>query len=292
MLQNRIRTLDNLLAGVVGYRMTGNAYNQRNLQAMTEIYAHPEKGMVVGDLEDSLNPEKREKIYRAVESLPFDDYTKQKVEENLATKDYVAELLVSYLNSKEGQKVSSKYGLKLSDLKPAGADLEKSVVAATTKQVYPYPVIKNTQDRQRFADYVKSIEPSLSDYDVDTLWLRHEIRHLTQDSSLLASATSSLENRLHVEVDNIVGLFKEYVHEIKESKDYGEKDKLAAKARFTLIHYLGTKGALEKEQQKAYDINQELYDVALGCKKNLSPEDYSILFGGAGNISQEYKKAA
>jgi hypothetical protein len=274
MIPRRRSNLEDLLGGLIVYRVLQN-YKSPNLYGMTQIGSDA----VIGDFEDSLNPRKREQIYRAVESLPVDQYDKQNIEENLATKDYVAEVLTQYLSSKEGTQVAKNYGLDVSDLRPAAANLEEGVVAATTKQMYPYPIIKNTEDRDKFAQQVSLMEPGLSRYDIETLWMRHELRHLTQSPGLLASAAASLENRLFVETDNIGGLFKEYVQELGAATDYSEKETIAAKARVTLSHYLATTGVLNHEQRKQYNINEHLLSIARECQKSLSDSDYRILFG-------------
>ncbi|MFH0978759.1 MAG: hypothetical protein V1837_05660 [Candidatus Woesearchaeota archaeon] len=269
MIRRNHTSLDKIIAGIVLYKALERKFqpNQYNLYGMTEV----SRQGAVGDFEDTTDQYKRAKILQAAQELPSE------YQENLLTKDYVAQLLLKYMASKEGKGAMKKYGLNKEDIRPAAARLEEGVVAATTKDVYPYPVMKNIEDRDRYIRSIQESEPKLSAYDVETMWVRHELRHLSQDARLLASASTSLENRLYVEADNIAGLFREYVEEMQQATGH-KKEVLAAKARATLGHYLGTKAGMMDERGTEYSGKEELTSIAKELEGKLGTEDYNTLF--------------
>ncbi|MFH1510719.1 MAG: hypothetical protein ABIF10_03430, partial [Candidatus Woesearchaeota archaeon] len=179
-----------------------------------------------------------------------------------------ASILEGYINTDEGKYVMRKYGLDKDDIRPAGANLGEGVIAATTKQEKPYPVILNTDELNRYTSLMRNFNPELTDEQVDKLWVRHELRHLTQPAGLLALVADSMENRAYVEMDNSYGLFKELISEIASAKTDEEKYGKAQEAHATLMHYVQNRSLYHAARNEQYDVMADLNKILVRLQKS------------------------
>jgi hypothetical protein len=184
----------------------------------------------------------------------------------------------SYLESEEGRNVMGKYGLNRRDVFPAVGDLGEQAEAATMPGIYPHPVIKNKRNPDRFYRRVKKLEPILDRKDILSMLWRHELRHLSRYAWVPHEDYNTTKGSLNVERVNIKGLFDEYVDELSKTNDEYMKRKIAAKARWTLRHYLGTNAGYHNAIGRSYNPQRELDQIKSSLGTRLRPFDYSTLF--------------
>lgn len=267
--------LESVIAVLLGYAVVA----QRNQQAakylplvsMTQAYATPQGILVKGDIEDTTDPYKRDKIYRAVAGLP-DSPEKDNLIENLHAKDHAALILEDYLNSEEGSYVMGKYGLDRDDVQPAGMNLGEGTIAATTKQIKPYPIIFNSDELHRYESVVRQFNPNLTDEQCRNMAVRHELRHLTQPAGLLALVGDSQENRAYVEMDNSYGLFTELISEMASAKTDEEKCGKAQEAHASLMHYVQNRSLYHAARNEQYDVMADIARINNEVAKELGSD--------------------
>jgi len=260
-------------------RLNRNSPAYSGIFPMTQIARTPQGSWIYGDFRDSLDPRLEEQVYKEVDESNLSSYEKRQVKQALPTKKEVARKLLDYTLSDEGSYVMGKYNLTLDDILPGAAYMDDNIAAATIPELYPSPVVKNINDRGNFKSMAKQVAPYLSKKDVDSLWIRHELRHLYQDKKFIEDAKHSPELAMLVEVENAGGLLEEYVSEMSAQDNYSDKKSIGGKAMVTLNHYIQMCAAYAASMGKKFDAQKALAETMTDIRDSVSPEDYAILSG-------------